>query len=297
MYNPNPNGQNMREIPSYQPYQAYPSAQPGVLNPPERALSIVGGLGAVLFTALNRTPLSLPLRLLLLATGGYLAFRGATGHCYISEALAGSRNTRNNGQSQPKPLSQDDPHHPKATVIPAGSGINVSKNITINRPVSDVYGFWRNFENLPKIMQHLESVSILDDGRSHWVAKAPIGMTVAWDAEMISDEPNQRIAWRSLEGATVPNTGSVLFKEAYGGRGTEIRIELKYDPPGGGLGAAVAKLLGEEPSVQIQEDLYRFRQLMEAGEVATATGQTSGREKGKDLREQAAQNPTSIHSY
>lgn len=283
----------------------------GDLGQTERLLSVLGGIGSVFAGLSTRNPISL----FLIAAGGYLTFRGASGHCYITEALANAAGDSRRPQAEPYDKTEygqieygsndrnaqgdNDVYRYSSqtgqTVIPHGKGINVSKNITINRPVDDVYGFWRNFENLPRIMNHLEQVTVLDNNRSHWVAKAPLDTKVEWDAELITDEPNQRIAWRSLEGATVPNTGSVLFKPAYEGRGTAITVTLKYDPPGGGLGAAVAKLLGEEPSIQIQEDLYRFRQLMEAGEVTTVTGQTSGREKNKDLREQAAQNPTSIY--
>lgn len=151
------------------------------------------------------------------------------------------------------------------TVIPAGKGVNVEKSVVVNRPVEQLYRYWRNFENLPHIMNHLESVTVQSDTRSHWVAKAPLGLKVEWDAEIIDDSPNERISWRSIEGATVPNTGSVLFSSS--GSGTEITVTLKYDPPGGELGAAIAKLFGEEPSVQIEEDLNRFRQTMEANAV------------------------------
>ena len=156
-------------------------------------------------------------------------------------------------------------------------GIEVTESVTIDMPASQLYDYWRNFENLPNIMSHLKSVDNLEGGRSHWVAKGPINTSIEWDAELTYDQKNERIAWRSLEGATVPNEGYVEFKDAPGGRGTELRVSLTYHPPLGPVGAAVAKLFGEEPNQQVSDDLKKFKQLMETGEVATVEGQTSGR--------------------
>lgn len=139
--------------------------------------------------------------------------------------------------------------------------------VTINRPPEEVYRFWRNFENLPKMMSHLKSVEVTDPKRSHWVAKAPAGKQLEWDAEIIEDKPNQLIAWRSLKGSDVDNRGHVYFREAPGGRGTEIHAQIEYNPPGGAFGAAIASLFGEEPGRQMKGDLYRFKQMMETGEV------------------------------
>ena len=149
--------------------------------------------------------------------------------------------------------------------------------MTIGRPAAELYGYWRKLENLPKVMGHLESVTELDETRSHWVAKAPAGRTVEWDAEIVQDEKNERISWKALEGSDIENAGSVAFKELPHGRGTELAVVLAYEPPLGKVGAAVARLLGEEPHKQLQDDLRRFKQLMETGEIATVTGQTSGR--------------------
>lgn len=148
----------------------------------------------------------------------------------------------------------------------ASRGVHVTKTITVNRTPDEVFRFWRNFENFPRFMAHLESVTV-DGPRSHWRAKAPAGMTASWDAEIISEREGELIAWRSLEGADIPNSGTVRFKAAPGDRGTEIHVELHYDPPGKRLGALVAKLFGEEPSQQIDGDLRRFKQVMETGEV------------------------------
>ncbi len=145
--------------------------------------------------------------------------------------------------------------------------VHVTQAITINRPRNEVYGFWQNFENLPRFMAHLESVQVLDQGRSHWKAKAPAGATVEWDAETVEDRPNDLIVWRSLPGASIPNSGSVRFKDAPGNRGTELVVDLRYQPPGGKIGALFAKLFGEEPQQQVKGDLRRFKQVMEIGEI------------------------------
>ena len=151
---------------------------------------------------------------------------------------------------------------------PSGSrGVHVTEAITINRPRNEVYGFWHNFENLPRFMEHLESVQVLDERRSHWKAKAPAGTSVEWDAETIEDRPNDLIAWRSLPESDVPNAGYVRFRDAPGNRGTEIVVELNYQPPGGKLVALIAKLFGEEPHQQVKSDLRRLKQVMELGEV------------------------------
>jgi uncharacterized membrane protein len=146
-------------------------------------------------------------------------------------------------------------------------GIQVTQSITIKRPRHEVYGFWHNFENLPRFMAHLESVQVLDDTRSRWKARAPAGATVEWEAETIEDRPNELIAWRSLPDATVPNSGSVRFADAPGDRGTEVLVQLSYQPPGGKVGALIAKLFGEEPKQQVKGDLRRFKQVMETGEI------------------------------
>jgi len=140
--------------------------------------------------------------------------------------------------------------------------------ITINRPPAEVYGFWRDLENLPRFMRHLESVSSTGPGRSRWKVKGPAGTTVEWNAEIVEDRPSELIAWRSLPGASVENGGFVRFRPAPGGKATEVKVHLEYHPPGGRLGSAVASLFGEEPGQQLQEDLRRFKQVIETGEIA-----------------------------
>jgi len=154
----------------------------------------------------------------------------------------------------------------------AQGGTQVKRSLIINRPPEELYQFWRDFENLPRIMHHLETVRVTGEGRSHWVAKAPAGTTVQWDAEITEDRPNELIAWRSLPGADVDNSGSVRFEPATGNRGTVVRVEINYTPPGGALGAAVAWLSGKDPGQQAQESLRTFKQVMETGEVAVSDG-------------------------
>ncbi|HEY9515763.1 MAG TPA: SRPBCC family protein [Gemmatimonadaceae bacterium] len=143
----------------------------------------------------------------------------------------------------------------------------VKKSITVNRTPEEVYAFWRDFENLPRFMRHLESVEVTGEGRSHWRATAPAGQTVEWDAEIIDDRPNELIAWRTVEGADVSHSGTVRFKEAPGGRGTEITVALQYDPPGGKVGMTLAKLFREEPGQQVNDDLRALKNVIETGEV------------------------------
>lgn len=157
------------------------------------------------------------------------------------------------------------------------AGIHLRESITIDRAVEDIYRFWRDIENLPRIMNHIESVREIGPGRTHWVAKGLAGMRVEWHSEIIEDRPNELISWRSLEGSDVDHSGSVRFLRAPGGRGTVVRIEMDYRPPGGTIGAKIAKLLGATPEKQIAVDLRRLKQLMETGEITTTEGQPSGR--------------------
>lgn len=146
-------------------------------------------------------------------------------------------------------------------------GVRVRRSVTIRQSPEQVYGFWHDFRNLPRFMEHLESVEILDERRSRWRARAPVGTDVEWEAEIVEDRPNEMISWRSLPGSEVDNTGSVRFESAPGGRGTEVRVELRYDPPGGRLGATLAKLFGKAPEQQVARDLRRLKQVLETGEV------------------------------
>jgi len=161
--------------------------------------------------------------------------------------------------------------------------------ITINVPPETVYAYWRDLEHLPAFMYHLESVQETGDRRSHWVAKAPAGTTVEWDAEITDDVPAELIAWRSLDGASVENSGSVRFGAAPAAQGTEVHVELTYSPPGGTLGSLVAKLFGEEPNQQIGDDLRRLKQVLETGEIARSEASPLGSRTQNAARQHEAQ--------
>ena len=157
-----------------------------------------------------------------------------------------------------------------------GRGIHIEKSLTINKPVAEVYQFWRNLENLPLFMQHLETVRTTGDSQSHWVATGPIGVKLEWDAQIVEERENELISWRSLPGADVDNWGSVRFKEAPGGRGTELQVQLDYNPPGSVPGVAFAKLFNRVAAQQIKEDVRRLKEFLETGEIATTQGQPHG---------------------
>jgi uncharacterized membrane protein len=165
--------------------------------------------------------------------------------------------------------SQQSSRRPRVTTAsaPWDRAIHVRRAITVNRPPAEVYRFWHDFQNLPRFMNHLESVQVTGERRSHWKAKVAAGTTVEWDAEIIDDRPNEGIKWRSLPGADVDNSGEVRFQPAPGERGTEVHVELHYSPPGGLIGTMLAKLFGAVPKQQIAGDLRRFKQVMETGEI------------------------------
>lgn len=154
--------------------------------------------------------------------------------------------------------------------------IYVETAIAINKSPRECYDFWRKLDNLPRFMEHLEEVRVLDDRRSHWKTSAPAGRSVEWDAEITADQPGELLAWHSLADADVVNAGTVRFEPGYGQRGTLLRVELQYRPPMGVAGALLASLFNEEPSQQIADDLRRFRWLIETGEIPTTVGQSAG---------------------
>jgi len=229
----------------------------------ERLISGIGG--AVFLTCgLSRGRLGGAALALL---GGALLYRAATGHCSMYEALGIDTSDSKDWLSAPG----RDLHR----------GVKVQRSFTIDRSPEECYRAWRNLANLPRFMRHLISVEPVDERRSHWVARAPAPMgQVEWDAEIIQDTPNELISWRSLKDADVDNAGSVRFRPAPGGRGTEVTVELNYEPPAGRAGMTIASLFGEEPRQQIEDDVRRFKQIMEAGEISTVEGQPSGRASG-----------------
>jgi uncharacterized membrane protein len=164
-----------------------------------------------------------------------------------------------------------------ASSVPDGErSIRVEKVITVNRSIEEVYDAWSDVTSLPRILSHLRSVTEVGAGKTHWVANAPLGKTVEWDAETMVDQENRVISWRSVGDATVPNVGAVRFQEAPGKRGTEVRVRIEYTPPLGQLGATFAKLFGEEPGMQVEDDLRRFKAMLETGEVPTTNKQSRG---------------------
>jgi len=212
----------------------------------ERWASLIGG-GAMVLMGLRQGSLRGALTAL---AGGGLVYQGATKQSTIQKAQEAI------GINQP---------------------IKVEKTVTINKSAEELYRFWHDFENLPTFMKHLKSVKVHNEKRSHWIANAPLGNSVEWDADILEDRENEFISWASVEGADVDNSGFVRFTKAPGDRGTEVKVVLEYNPPGGALAATVAKLFGEEPEQQIGDELRRFKMLMEAGEIATTEGQPSGR--------------------
>jgi uncharacterized membrane protein len=228
------------------------------INNLERSISILGG-GTILFLGVRRPSWT---GLLLTLAGSALIHRGVTGHCVAYAALGNGVRRRAVGSvTDEENVARD---------------IHIEKSITINKDASDLYRFWRQFENLPGVMSHLDSVIQIDNLRSHWVAVGPAGKRFEWAAEIYNETPNELIAWRSLPGADIVNAGSVRFEPAPAGRGTRVRVVLNYNVPGGKLTALFAKPFGTEPGQLIETDLRRFKQLMEAGEIATTEGQPTG---------------------
>lgn len=215
---------------------------------------------------------------LAMALGGVACVRrGITGFCYTYQALGLRTAERGQGEH---------------ISVPYELGVRVDRAITVNKPREEVFRFWRNLDNLPRFMDHLDCVKTLDNNRSHWVAKAPGGRKMEWDAEIINEIQNELIGWRSLPGADVDNAGSVHFKDAGGGRGTEVRVSLQYNPPAGVLGALFAKLFGQEPTQQIENDLRHFKRILETGELPTSKGQPSARTADQAAQSEKKQRKT-----
>jgi uncharacterized membrane protein len=163
----------------------------------------------------------------------------------------------------------------RSTLTP--TAIHVQKTFTIDRPAEELYHFWHNFENLPRFMKHLISVTTKGSRFSHWVARGPAGVPIEWDAEVVDERPGEYLVWRSLPGSAISHRGSVEFRPSTNGAGTEVTVALTYHNPVGKIGAAFAKMMGRDPERQVREDLRRFKALMETGEIPTVVGQPSGR--------------------
>jgi len=209
------------------------------VNEPERWIAVVGGAALAAYGLTRRSPGGL----LLAGLGGFFIWRGLA-------------STPTQGEN---------------VSVPYGRGIRVEESVFIVRSPEELYRFWRNFENLPRFMSHLKSVQVLDDKRSHWATKGPAGSDVEWDAEVINEIPNELIGWRSVDDSQVSHAGSVHFTRAMRG-GTEVKVILRYDPPGGKAGAAIARLFGEDPARQVREDLVTLKLMLESEQRATGRG-------------------------
>ncbi|HEV2721789.1 MAG TPA: SRPBCC family protein [Thermoanaerobaculia bacterium] len=210
------------------------------VNEPERWIYVVGGAALAAYGLTRRSMGGL----VLAGLGGFFIWRGLA-----SEAIEAGENVS----------------------VPYGRGIRVEEAVTIQRTPEELYRFWKNLENLPRFLTHLQSVRVRDEKRSHWTTRGPAGSGVEWDAEIINEIPNELIGWRSVDDSQVPNAGSVHFTRAMRG-GTEVRVLLRYDPPGGKAGAAIAKLFGEDPAKQVREDLVTLKMLLETGETEAGRG-------------------------
>lgn len=219
------------------------------LNTAERLFAVAGGTLLTAWGLRRRDPAGFAIAML----GGVLAVRGAQGRSELYGRLGVRRFAGAEGAGN----------------VIRGRGIRVERSVVVMRPIDEVYRWWRRFENLPRFMRHLEEVRPLGDGRYRWVARGPLGR-VAWNAEIVEEQVPWLLSWRSIPGSQVDNAGSVRFSPAASGRGTELRVVLAYQPPAGILGAAVARLLGREPGQQVEDDLLRFKHLMEDLELAPA---------------------------
>ena len=219
----------------------------------ERWASVIGG-GALALMGIARGSTG---GAALALGGGYLVYRGLTGRCAIYRSLG--LNTEG-----------------RAYAVSQRQGLGVEESVIVNATPEDLYAFWRRLENLPRFMRHLQSVEDIGGGRSHWVTAGPAGTQVEWDAEIVGDVAGELVSWRSLPGATAPNAGAVRFRAMPGGESTVVRVSLKYNPPGGPVGAFVARLFGEAPGQQIADDLDRLKMMMESGEIPDAELRATG---------------------
>ena len=228
---------------------------------------VTAALGGALATfGLSRMSLR---GLLLAAGGGTLIYRAVTGYCpgYANLGI----DTAHTFDTEEGGAAPEEYFH---------RGIHMEETVTINTEPAALFEFWRNFENLPRFMKHVEQVQIRDENRSHWIVRGPAHKRFEWEAEIINEVPGELIAWRTLSGSDIQNAGSVRFVPSRSGRGTEVKIVMDYLPPAGRLGRAVAMVMGQDPAQQVKNDLRRFKQLMETGEIPTTDGQPVGRCNG-----------------
>lgn len=219
--------------------------------------------------------------LILTVAGAALVHRGSTGHCNAYQALGIT-------------TADSEGHNASEQHAGVARDVHVEKSIVINKPAEELYAFWREFENLPRFMDHLESVNRVGFNRWHWVAKGPVGTRPEWDAEIYNEKPNELIAWRSLDG-NVTNAGSVHFDPAPGERSTMVRVILNYNAPGGKVSALLAKMLGHEPGQMIEGDLGRLKEMFERGEITPVEGRPSAHESNNSPHDSrsASEQPSS----
>ncbi|HEX3655851.1 MAG TPA: SRPBCC family protein [Pirellulales bacterium] len=230
------------------------------VSDPECWLSLAAGGGMLAAGLLRRSWAGI-------VVGGGLLARGATGHCPLYQALGMGASVRR--------------RHSGWVSVPAGHGVRLDQRVLIRRAVSDVFEFWRNFENLPRVLDHLHSVEKVGTSYTHWMAKGTLGVMAQWDAEIINERRDRLIAWRSLPGGDLDMAGSVHFSPAPDGFGTLVRVELKYDPPGGRVGLALDRLLGEDPRRQLRQDLARLKDLLEGEDEIIEGEAPAGNRKAK----------------
>lgn len=227
----------------------------------ERWVSVLGGSALAVWGLERRGAPGTALALL----GAALIHRGATGHCYVYDAMGVSTDQGSRGfiphADQPAGL---------AATVRASKSVKVERSIAVSRSPAELYALWRDPANVARFMDQVESVEPIDDRHARWTMRGPAGRMISWVAEVIVDVPNERIAWKSAEGSQVPNAGSVHFDALPGARGTEVRLVMDYEPPAGLIGNGLAKLLGADPDVMVRESLRRFKALAEAGEVPRA---------------------------
>jgi uncharacterized membrane protein len=240
------------------------------INVGETERMITGAAGAAL-ALFGVSRQSLP-GVALALVGGGLIYRAAPGHCDAYQAL---------GINTAQPREADGSAPPEAYF---DRGIHIVQAFSINKSPDELYQYWRKLDNLPSVLSYLESVTVLDEKRSHWVARGPLDMKWEWDAEIINDEPNRLIAWHSVGNADVDNAGSVTFTPGPEGRGTEVKVVIDYLPTGGRFGQIIAKFLGRDPSAEVREGLRDFKRVMETGERPTIEGQSHGNCSGGGYR-------------
>lgn len=214
---------------------------------------IISTLGGAALTVMALRDLRSAGGISMLLAGGFLLTRGISGYCAINQALG--RNTARK----------------------AGSPVEVNTSVTLNRPASEVYAFWRRLENLPRFMRHLEKVEEIDETRSRWTAKGPAGVgSVTWEAEIVEDHQNEFISWRSLPGSTIDNAGHVRFRETPGG--SEVKVQMTYRLPAGDVGGVAAKLFGPMAEKMMRDDIHDLRKVLEERQPGTTSRRTRNRE-------------------